>query len=196
MNSRTILGISLAAVFALSMIMMPVYAGGHLGIDKAKMTVHQKKGEIDLKVKVGAKIPKDESGAFGWALLGWNSVLVLVTHVPAFDDSIFDDKKGAFHTHVLNLLPVSTSFCPEAEVDLDATITDPGYKNKVGKDKFSIKKVPLTDLNGLDGSGTKTVAGIALSVVEEIISTEPLVVETHLCVDVKGTLTPEVKLKK
>ena len=62
--------ISFAAIFAISMVMAPVYAVGHLAIDSAKMTIKQKKGEIDLKIKVGAKIQKDESGLFGGALLG------------------------------------------------------------------------------------------------------------------------------
>jgi len=106
MNSRTILVLSLATVFAISMMMAPVYAGGHLAIDKAKMTINVKKGEIkDLKINVAAKIPKDSTGLFGWALLGWAKTLVVVTHVPAFDDSDFE-KKGGFHTHVLTLLRI------------------------------------------------------------------------------------------
>ena len=191
-KTKTILAISFAAIFAISMIMSPVYAGGHLFFEKSQVTIHEKKGTIDIKAKVTAKIPKDESGASGWALLGWEKVLVLVTHVPAFDDSVFDDKKGAFHTHVLSLLDGPTAFCDtDAEVDLIADITDPGYKNKVKKDKFSIKKVPLADLGASTGGGP-VLAGIALSVVPDVGVPSGI----HLCVDVVDVSIPKVKLKK
>jgi len=190
-KTKTILAISFAAIFAISMVMAPVYAGGHLIFEKSEVKIKEKKGTIDVKAKVTAKIPKDESGAFGWALLGWAKVLVLVTHVPAFDDSIFDDKKGAFHTHVLSLLTAPTPSCPdEAEVDLSETITDPGYKNKVGKDKFSIKKVPLADLGTPTGGGP-ALAGIALSVVPDAGAPGGF----HLCVDIKDISIPKVKKK-
>ena len=116
-----------------------------------------------------------------------------MTHVPAFDDSAFDDKKGAFHPHVLSLLEISTPSCVGLlEVDMDALITDPGYKNKVKKDKFSIKKVPLADLGAKTGDGP-ALAGIALSVVDD---DDDLSNGFHLCVDVKDVSIPKVKLKK
>jgi len=190
-KTKTILAISFVAIFAISMVMAPVYAGGHLIFEKSEVKIKEKKGTIDVKAKVTAKIPKDESGAFGWALLGWAKVLVLVTHVPAFDDSDFDDKKGAFHTHVLSLLSEPTASCPdEAEVDLSATITDPDYKNKVGKDKFSIKKVPLADLGAPTGGGP-ALAGIALSVVPDAGAPKGF----HLCVDIIDISIPKVKKK-
>ena len=192
-KTRTVLAISFAAIFAISMVMAPVYAGGHLIFEKSEVKIKEKKGTIDIKAKVTAKIPKDESGAFGWALLGWEKVLVLVTHVPAFDDSDFDDKKGAFHPHVLSLLEETTDECETShEVDLGAPITDPGYKNKVKKDKFSIKKVPLADLGAPTGGGP-ALAGIALSVVDD---DDDLSNGFHLCVDVKDVSIPKVKLKK
>ena len=191
-KTKTILAISFVAIFAISMVMAPVYAGGHLIFEKSEVKIKEKKGTIDVKAKVTAKIPKDESGAFGWALLGWAKVLVLVTHVPAFDDSAFDDKKGAFHPHVLSLLAEPTAECKTTnEVDLSVTVTDPGYKNKVGKDKFSIKKVPLADLGAKTGDGP-TLAGIALSVVDD----DDLENGFHLCVDVKDISIPKLKLKK
>ncbi len=42
-KTRTVLAVSFAAIFAISMVMAPVYAGGHLAIDNAKMTIKQKK---------------------------------------------------------------------------------------------------------------------------------------------------------
>jgi len=183
-KTRTILAISFAAVFAISMVMAPVYAGGHLAIDSAKMTIKQKKGEIkDLKIKVGAKIPKDESGLFGWALLGWEKTLVVVTHVPAFDDSDFDDKKGAFHSHVLGLTS-EASCASNLKIDPDVDITDPGYKTKVGKKDIKVKKVPLADLG--DKVGDAVLTGF-------FITSE----NGNLCINpTGGFVTPDVKLKK
>ena len=62
-KTKTILAISFTAIFAISMVMAPVYAGGHLFFEKSQVTIHEKKGTIDIKAKVTAKIPKDESGA-------------------------------------------------------------------------------------------------------------------------------------
>jgi len=184
-KTRTMLAISFAAIFAISMVMAPVYAGGHLAIDSAKMTIKQKKGEIkDLKIKVGAKIPKDESGLFGWALLGWEKTLVVVTHVPAFDDSDFDDKKGAFHPHVLSLIGDEDGCESGLKIDLDKPITDPGYKTKVGKKDIKVKKVPLADLG--DKVDDAVLTGF-------FITPE----DGNLCINpAGGFVTPDVKLKK
>ncbi len=179
-KTKTILAISFAAIFAISMVMAPVYAVGHLAIEDAKMTKHVKKGTIDLKIKVTAKIPKDESSSFGWALLGWEKFLVVVTHVPDFDDSVFDKKKGAFHTHVLDL--GSSDKCVSKLQVLGGT--DPGYKNKVGKDKIKVKKVSLSDL-GPRTVGPIQVAGFAITIEGG-----------DICVNLKTPVEPTIKLKK
>ena len=181
MNNRAILGISLAAIFAVSMIMAPVYAAGHLAIESAEMKKSLTKGEIDLAIKVGAKIPRDETGLFGWALLGWEKTLVLVTHVPAFDDSEFDDKKGAFHTHVLTL--TDETECPSGlKIDTGEPITDPGYKNKVGSNNIKIKKAALADLGA--PTGPPMVTGFFISGDGEAGA---------LCINPTGLVAPEIK---
>ena len=185
MIKRAIWGTVFAAVFVLSMIMLPAFAGGHVFLEKSEMIKYQQKGvtKIDLAIEVTAKIPKNEQSAFGYGLLGWNSVLVLVTHVPAFDDSAFDNRGGAFHTHVLNLTddtPCSTGLA----VDLPAGVTDPGYINKVGSDNIKIKKVPLADLNG-------KIAEAPIEVVAFLLSFDG----TNLCVDVKSTSVPVITVK-
>ncbi len=177
MNSRAIWGVSLATVFALSMIMLPVYAGGHLVIESSEMIKHLKRGEIDLKVKVTADIPLDESGLFGWALLGWENVLVVVTHVPAFDDSEFDDGKGAFHTHMLSL--ISSGVC-DSKIEIGAVLSDPGHKNKVRDDNIKIQKVPLADL----GMRTGDIVVAAFFITAE---------DSSLCVNVTTDIVPEIK---
>ncbi len=185
MNSRTILGVTLAAVFTLSMIMLPAYAGGHLAIVSTEMIKYEKKGEIDLHIQVTAKIPKDETGLFGWALLGWTKTLVLVTHVPAFDDSEFDNKGGAFHPHVLSL--IASGVCASTlEIDTGAAITDPGYISKVGSVNINIKKVPLADLGA--STGPPKVTGF-------FITAEPVALPTALCVNPTGLVDPVIKLK-
>ena len=186
MNSRAILGVTLAAVFALSMIMLPAYAGGHLAIVSSEMIKYQKKGEIDLHIQVTAKIPKDETGLFGWALLGWTKTLVLVTHVPAFDDTTFDNKGGAFHPHVLSL--IASGVCAST-LEIDTTpgaITDPGYISKVGSLNIKIKKVPLADLGA--PTGPPMVTGFFLT-------TEPVAAPTALCVNPTGLVAPVITLK-
>jgi len=179
MNSRAILGVSLAAVFALSMIMLPVYAGGHLAIQQAEMIKHPKKGVINLNIQVGAKIPTDSTGLFGWALLGWEKTLVDVTHVPAFDDSDFDDKKGGFHTHVLSLSG-DTDCASGLKIDEGEDITDPGYKNNVGGVDISIRNVALADL------GAKTGAPMVTGF---FITAEA----GDLCVNPTGLVAPMIK---
>ena len=177
--TKWVLGIALAVVFTLSIIMLPAFAGGHLVIESSEMIKHLQRGEIDLKIKVTADIPLDESGLFGWALLGWEKVLVVVTHVPAFDDSEFDDGKGAFHPHVLSL--ISSGVCDsEIEIDTSAAITDPGHKNKVRNDNIKIQKVPLADL----GSRTGDIVVAAFFITAE---------DSSLCVNVTTDIVPEIK---
>jgi len=185
MIKRAIWGTVFASVFVLSMIMLPAYAGGHLAIVSSEMIKYEKKGEIDLHIQVTAKIPKDETGLFGWALLGWTKTLVLVTHVPAFDDSAFDNKGGAFHPHVLSL--IASGVCVSGlEIDTGAAITDPGYINKVGSVNIKIKKVPLADLGA--STGPPMVTGF-------FITAEPVALPTALCVNPTGLVVPVITLK-
>jgi len=177
-KTKTILAISLAAVFAISMAMAPVYAGGHLAIQQAEMIKLPKKGEISLNIQVGAKIPTDSTGLFGWALLGWEKTLVDVTHVPAFDDSDFE-KRGGFHTHVLSLSG-DTDCGSGLKIDLDEPITDPGYKNNVGGVDITIRNVPLADL------GAKTGAPMVTGF---FITAEA----GDLCVNPTGLVAPTIK---
>ncbi len=96
MKTKTILGISFAAAFAISMMMLPAYASGHLGIDstdveiKANSNPNNANERIKVHIDVGGDIPVDKlSGAFGYGIFtggGTNNVLVLVTH-PGITDS-------------------------------------------------------------------------------------------------------------
>ena len=180
-KTKTILVISFAAVFAISLVMAPVYAGGHLAVQQAEMIKHPKKGEISLNIQVAAKIPTDSTGLFGWALLGWEKTLVAVTHVPAFDDSDFE-KKGGFHTHVLTLTDV-TDCVSGLKIDTSKAVTDPDYKNNVGGVDIKISKVPLADL-GAKLPGPPLVTGFFINDAGEAGS---------LCINPTGLVAPTIK---
>lgn len=91
MNSKTILGISLAAVFAVSMIFAPnvTAAGSHLDIKKVKLDVDD--GFAKVEIKTNGNIPVGV-GAFGYGIItAFNgdgapeNVLALTSHVCAAD---------------------------------------------------------------------------------------------------------------
>ena len=183
MTKTIILVTSLAAIFVVSMLIAPSWSVGHVVLDESEVEVEDG-ATLDVKIKVTAKIPKDESSAFGYAALtdGGNKVLVLVTHVPAFDDSAFDDKKGGFHTHVLDLKAAAGGPCPagfQFEVDFTVAPTDPGYKNSVGSKTVKIKNVPIGDLGD---AGVETIAGFVASIVG------PVGTPTNVCVKVITTI--------
>ncbi len=184
MTKTIILATTLATIFVVSMLIAPAWSAGHVVLEKSEVKV-KNGATLDVKIKVRADIPKDESSAFGYAALtdGGNKVLVLVTHVPAFDDSDFDDKEGGFHTHVLNLI-APTDDCAGAsfEIDLGADITDPGYKNSVKGKEVKIKKVPTDDLGD---AGVETIAAFTASV-PSFTNGDP----DNVCVTVITTLPP------
>jgi len=183
MTKTVILATALATIFVVSMLIAPAWSAGHVVLDKSEVKV-KNGATLDVKIKVTAKIPKDENSAFGYAVQtdGGNKVLVLVTHVPAFDDSAFDDKKGGFHTHVLDLKAAAGGPCPAAaqfEVDFTVAPTDPGYKNSVGSKEVKIKNVPIADLGD---AGVETIAAFLASIVG------PVGAPTNVCVQVISTI--------
>ncbi len=93
MTKTIILATALATIFVVSMLIAPAWSAGHVVLDKSEVKV-KNGATLDVKIKVMAEIPKDESSAFGYAVQtdGGNNVLVIDTHVPVFDDSYFEDK--------------------------------------------------------------------------------------------------------
>ncbi len=104
--------------------------------------------------------------------------MVDVTHVPAFDDSVFE-KKGGFHTHVLTLSD-DTDCDSGLKIDVGEDITDPGYKNNVGGVDISIRNVPLADLGA--PTGAPMVTGFFITAEDE-----------DLCVNPTGLVAPTIK---
>ncbi|MEO9309516.1 MAG: hypothetical protein ABI337_04410 [Nitrososphaera sp.] len=90
MNTKTILGLSLAAVFAVSMMTIaPAVADpipGYLVIKNSKVKIEDE--QLEAKIMTKGKIPQDGSGgAFGYAILtsGHDNVLAITTHLCASD---------------------------------------------------------------------------------------------------------------
>jgi hypothetical protein len=136
MNTKTILAISFAAAFAVSMMMLPAYAVGHLGITDTDVEIKSNaKGtndRIKVHIEVGADIPLDgTSGAFGFGVFTGgvtDNVLVLATHLP-IDDSNHEDPTSGFHTHVLDVI-ATTDACTNGfthEVDLASSGMNKGF---------------------------------------------------------------------
>jgi len=103
MNYRAILGISLAAVFAISMIMLPAYAGGHAVVTSA--TAEQKGGSLKLSVTAGADIPRFPDAlansvlvfGYAWADLDTGDVVLATIHPTIGRDS--HQNPDAWHPH-------------------------------------------------------------------------------------------------
>lgn len=183
--TKAILGASLAAIFAISMIITPAFATGHLTITDSSAKITGQKLKVDITT--AGTIPLDGSGgAFGYAVLtnggtgALDNVLVLVTHL-GIDDSGFEDPVSGIHTHVLDLTGPSSPNCDgfDAEVDLAASVAnsafDPNYQWKVKNNNVKIRNVPLADLGG----ATEVLAVVAFTVTP--VFDGPTL---HLCVDV------------
>ncbi len=101
MNTKTILGISFAAVFAVSMLAFPLSAnaGGHPGVDNSVV-----EGDVAVVIADGV-IPTDGSaGLFGYAFSGDKGFLGLTSHGGAFDSvGQVDADDASFHTHFVTV---------------------------------------------------------------------------------------------
>jgi hypothetical protein len=164
-KTRTILGISFAAVFALSMIMVPAYAAGHLIIEKTDVKV-KNFATLDVKITTTGKIPKDSSTPFGYGIFtnGFEKVLALTSHGVGIEDH--PDQDGpfdpVFHSHILDLMDARPS-CPSGTVEVDWENTldnniSPEYKVKVKKDKISVK----APIDSLDDAGVEFILAFTI----------------------------------
>ena len=153
MNTKTILGISLAAVFAIAMIASPIgvdAAGSFLEIKKAKVTIDDDDEFEKAKIKTNAKIPKNGSGgAFGYGIIsgaGLEAIAVTTTHGGVLDSEAQNDDASnpVFHNHYVALQNSAdgTGLCPGLEVR-DITWEEPGDVKVKGK-KATMKDVPFS----------------------------------------------------
>jgi len=103
MNTKTILGLSLAAVFAVSMMMLPAYAGGHAVVISA--TAAEKGGSLKLSITTGADIPRFPDAlansvlvfGYAWADLDTGDVVLATIHPTIGRDS--HQNPDAWHPH-------------------------------------------------------------------------------------------------
>jgi len=191
MNSRKILGISLGAVFALSMMIIPAFAGGHLAIVTTEVKVVDI-ATLELEITVVADIITDGSaGASGYGMFtdGRNNVLVLATHKGVLDhpsQTSADDP--VFHAHVLDLKKKVSKDCKgfDAEVDLKKSLKTNNigalYPVDVTGKVISVTDVPVSDLgdSGVESIASFTITGMGKD------ATKKLPGVPHLCLDIKS----------
>ncbi len=140
-KAKTILGISFAAAFVFSMVLIPAYAGGHLTIEKAKVDATPteiKKAKIDTTGKIPTK-----GGFVGYGIVTTGAdIIVATTHAGVLDSELQkgDPMSPKWHNHYVTLGP-STGCTSGTEV-LNISYESPG-KVKVKGDKIEIKGVPL-----------------------------------------------------
>ncbi len=168
MTKTVILGTSFAAIFALSMIMVPAFAGGHLAIIGSDVFNHPTNSKVSITVS--APIPQDGSlGAFGFGAIGLNGVIAVTTHGGVGPDSEVqaDQSDPVFHTHVVTLK--TTGLCktpgnpngnPAGLAVASASFEDVG-KLKVANNKVKVTGIPNSAVGDLSGD----VVAFRLSVV-------------------------------
>jgi len=156
MNSKTILGISFAAVFAVSMMMVPAFAGGHLVLEKVEV---KDNGKQSLEIDVGANIPQaGEAGAFGYGAFGTKAILAITSHGGVGPDSETqtDAADPVLHTHAVTA--TTDTPCPS-----ELAVASASFK-EVGDLEVSGDTVEVTNISkGKIGTLTGTVVSFTLS---------------------------------
>ena len=146
MNTKTILGISLAAVFAVSLL-GGAYASGYLTIESASVSATAT--EITkAKINTGDKIPTKGEAALGYGIVtSGTDLVVATTHAGVLDS---EEQKGdptspKWHNHYVKLAPDAACVSPVNPSGLrvvDISYESPG-KVHVKSDKIELKDVPL-----------------------------------------------------
>ncbi len=206
-KTKTILAISFATTFALSMVaIIPLAdASAHPGwLDITKTDVKTKnniaKGThtLDVKIKTTSNIPTDGlSGFFGYGILtdGLNNVLTLTSHGGAFDHASqlpIGASNPVFHAHILDLAPPGTigDECVglgDAVVDFASSISSENnigaeYKVKVKGNHIDVKKLPVSDLGD---AGVEAI--VAFNIVPGAFPDPSAPVSPpFLCIDIAG----------
>jgi hypothetical protein len=155
MNTKTIVGLSFAAVFAVTLMASPAFAGGpppipgYLDIQgtpivdiKTTGNDNNQNSRIKVHIDVAENIPLDGNSLFGYAImtdktplnnsdedLVADNVHVLVTHLP-IDDTAADEDDTGLHTHVLDLTGASSNCAGVGagfEVDVASSIANKGF---------------------------------------------------------------------
>jgi len=194
-KTKTILAISLAAVFALSMVALPLAeAAGHLVLVKSKIDMNSdaiKKAEI----KTAGTIPKINTAPsfFGYFLVT-DGVFVAATTHDGFHDSETQDPDapdGIWHTHMVKATDVTG--CPGG-LAVDKISFEENGKVKVSKDKIKFSDISRDALdltNALDGMDEEFELGQPNGVVASFKITTVGADETfEVCLDMISPLEP------
>ena len=155
MNSRAIWGTSLAAVFVLSMIIVPAFAGGHVNLQTVEV---KDKGKQSVEFDVLGPLPQDGSlGAFGFGAIGTGAILAITTHGGVGPDSETQTNQAdpVFHTHALQLK--TTTPCAT-----DLAVASASFK-EVGDLEVTGVTVEVKNIKSV-GKLTGTVVSFTLSV--------------------------------
>jgi len=150
MNTKTILGISLGAVFVLSMIMVPVFAAGHVVLEKVEV---KDTGKQSVEINVRGPIPQDGSlDAFGFGAIGSKAILGVTTHDGVGPDS--EAQAGGtgavFHTHALQLKTVAAATCASTTAVASASFKEVGDLEVTG-DTVEVKNISKGKIGTLTG---------------------------------------------
>jgi len=156
MNTKTLLGISLAAVLAVTVI--PAFAVvTYYDIDNAEVREKDhpngKDNGLKLEANVGAPIPTDGSDLLGYGVLtdGW---LVVTTSHAGVKDSVTQANASdpVWHNHYVSL--VGDTDCPASPVGgLQLSVADLTWESP-GTTKIDGSEVKLTNIETGVPSGT------------------------------------------
>jgi len=174
MNSKTILGISFAAVFAVSMMMVPVFAAGHVNLQKVEV---KDTGKQSVEINVlGPITPTGGPGAFGFGAFGSKAILAITTHGGVGPDSEAQTNQAdpVFHTHALQLK--TTTPCATGLAVASASFKEVGDLEVTGT-TVEVKNISKGKIGTLTGT-----------VVSFLLSVDP---GGDICVDVRKTLVSE-----
>ncbi len=133
------MGISLAAVFAVSMAILPATASdaSFLDILGTKVSANQNSAQITT----AATIPTDgNSGLFGYGIGAENGVLGITSHGGVGPDSEGQDDSddASFHTHLVTATP--SKQCPNGVLVTSASFEEVGNAHVAGN-KITVSNI-------------------------------------------------------
>ena len=194
-KTTTILAISLAAVFALSMVALPLAeAAGHLVLDKSKIDMNSdviKKAEI----KTAGTIPEINTAPsfFGYAVITDGVLVAATTHDGFYDSETqdMDAPDGIWHTHMVKATDETecASGLAVAKISFEENGKVKVSKNKI---KFSdISRDALDLTNALDTTAEEFQLGQPNGVVASFtISTVGAGETFEVCLNIENVLEP------
>ena len=153
MNTKTIFGMSIVTIFAVSMLGM-AFAAGHDVLSSYAITG---KGAKTVTFTASANVPTDGTGGnFGFGIFADKGVVVATSH-PVAIDSVAQPPVEAFHSHLVQL-ESPTEDC-ESEIAVASLTKHEIGKVSVSGDTVTIKNVPP----GQSGDLTGPAVGFTLS---------------------------------